>query len=203
MNGVHIKQLSDYKSMPWKNGLGNTLEITCCRDENGQRFRISQAKVIKDGYFSDFTGQHRTLVLLSGNGMKLEHKNSSSWLKSLSSIAYFSGEDKTYATLFNGPIEDLNIMVRESDTSAQVTKISSPQSIHLTNTKNSLLNIFYAFTPCTLAIPQVTKEKAIINCPAQSSIFFYIDSTTQNKEFELVDGAGLFIEVIDTDNLLS
>lgn len=81
--------------------------------------------------------------------MKLEHKNSSSLLKELSDIAYFAGEDKTYATLLNGPIEDLNIMVREVDTSAQVSKINSPQNIHLTNSNKSLLNAFYSLTPAS------------------------------------------------------
>ena len=67
-----IKQ-SGYKRMPWKNGLGETLEIYTLEDTTGLRLRISQAAVVADCIFSEFRGLHRSLVLLSGEGMTLKH----------------------------------------------------------------------------------------------------------------------------------
>jgi len=184
--------------MLWKNGLGKTLEIKCRNDELGQRFRISQAKVIENGYFSDFTGQHRTLVLLSGNGMKLDHKGinarSTSLLKGQLDIAHFSGEDKTYARLIDGPIEDLNIIVRKSDTRAQVTKIDRHQRVSLERSNKCLLKLFLALTPCSLKLLHTT-GKNIIDCLAQSSVIFNIDNTVKDKiEFQ-VNSHGVLIEI--------
>ena len=122
MANFQIITANNFKNMPWKNGLGSTLEIKRYNDKNGQRFRISKAAVVEDGLFSDFSGQERTLVLLSGKGMMLNHKGqhgeSSHRLKKTLDMARFSGGNETYAILENNtPIEDLNIMVRAKDTS--------------------------------------------------------------------------------------
>jgi uncharacterized protein len=147
MPKLTIIEQTQYQRMPWKNGLGETLEIQRHEDESGLRFRISQASVVEDGVFSDFSGLHRTLVLLSGEGMTLEHKSETGCqinkLDSPLDIARFSGEDTTYATLKNGKIEDLNIMVRDTDTQARVQACIAPCSIVFANT-DTLFCGFYA-----------------------------------------------------------
>ena len=66
---------NDYRRMPWKNGLGHTMQIaTHPADADLASFvwRVSVAEVTQDGPFSPFAGVDRTLVLLTGAGMKLE-----------------------------------------------------------------------------------------------------------------------------------
>ncbi|RDL45723.1 hypothetical protein DN730_01360 [Marinomonas piezotolerans] len=128
---ILLKQ-DQYTRMPWKNGLGETLEIQHAKDEHGLRFRISQAAVVEDGPFSNFEGLHRTLVLLSGQGMTLKHNNFEQTLTKPLDIACFSGGEATFASLIEGPIEDLNIMVREVDTSAYAKTLHAPCQLSIT-----------------------------------------------------------------------
>lgn len=147
---------SDYLRMPWKNGLGETLEIAVRRENDEVLYRVSQAAVVEDGAFSDFSGMHRTLVLLKGNGMLLSHKNAQKEyqhnLEQVLSVAYFAGGDSTYATLSNGAIEDLNIMVREGKAGSDVQAIFSPASFDVSRDSHTLFTGFYANSDCVLAL---------------------------------------------------
>ena len=193
-NFIIIEQ-SQYQRMPWKNGLGETLEIQRHDDESGLRFRISQAAVVEDGVFSDFSGLHRTLVLLSGEGMTLEHKSETGCqinkLDSPLDIARFSGGDTTYATLKNGKIEDLNIMVRDDDTGAQINVFSAPQEILLEMQDNDLATVFYANEPCQI----ILNNAQTLTLERNSSLI-----VKQNIELCLTKGSGIYIKVIPKNN---
>ncbi len=161
---------ADYHPMPWKNGLGETLEIACMRDEKGILFRISQASVTEDGLFSDFSGLQRTLVLLSGRGMHLVHtgKDGRTIEQSLNAeldIARFSGGDRTCATLPGGPIEDFNIMVREGSIKARVQTITDNEPF--VSGADSLWCGFYARETSLLLIEPENHE---IDKPGQKQI---------------------------------
>ena len=184
----------DYKRMPWKNGLGETLEIHLSEDESGQRYRISQASVVEDGVFSDFSGLHRTLVLLSGQGLQLSHKSihgdiTEHCLKSPLDIARFAGGDETLAMLDNGNIEDLNIMVRETDTKADVSACFAPFDLDVTLNKNRLLTAFYANQTCTITVNKTD------NITLERNSFLTIK---QNGTLCLIEGSGVFIEILST-----
>ena len=186
-----IIQQSTYKRMPWKNGLGDTLEILVNEDEHGQRFRISQAAVVEDGLFSDFQGLHRTLVLLNGEGMALSHQNEAAihtetQLSTLLDMARFAGGEKTYAELTNGPIEDLNVMVRETDTLSKVEACFAPHTINLTSDVRCLLRAFYANQACTITVDATE----ILQLHADS--FLLIE---QAQQLHLSLGSGVFIQV--------
>lgn len=190
---------SEYKCMPWKNGLGKTLEIQRSDDENGLRFRISQASVVDNGLFSDFSGLHRTLVLLSNNGMTLEHKNrfhthSHILIKPLD-IARFSGGDKTYATLKNDAIEDLNIMVREVDTQAKVSAVTSGQPLALSDSDDHVFSAFYANTLSTIYPNPNSVETGPIYMPAGSLLCLRDDKALLGIDFLVTDGNGVLIEI--------
>lgn len=206
MTDIQIIPSSNYKCMPWKNGLGSTLEIKRYDDSNGQRFRISKASVVEDGLFSDFTGQHRTLVLLSGEGMTLTHKgqnaHSSHLLKNNLDIARFSGGEETYATLENDAIEDLNIMVREKDTLANVVCISANQSLIGTRVAFSLLTAFYANIDCLINIISNVDEERTISLPKASLLCFKAPRNLMNKHVIITKGSGVFIEVLDNSDAL-
>ena len=181
--------------MPWKNGLGETLEIHLAEDADGVRFRISQAVVVEDGVFSDFSGLHRTLVLLSGNGMKLSHKTelnaqTENTLKSPLDMALFSGGAQTVATLTDGCIEDLNIMVRETDTKAKVIPFFAPHTIEITNNETILFAGFYTNQDCVLSIKEEAFNAELLTVEAQSFVYF-----NANNIMTLVSGSGVFIQV--------
>ncbi|MDV7105607.1 HutD family protein [Vibrio sp. TH_r3] len=197
----------DFKCMPWKNGLGSTLEIVRYDDLHGLRCRISQASVVNDGLFSDFSGLHRTLILLSGNGMRLQHNNKNRQhthqLNNVLDVACFLGQDQTYASLTQGAIDDLNIMVRDVDTQATVSILREKQSLMVSLEPNQLLKAFYANTECRLCV----NNQRLLNLPANSVLFIrsltaaYQQETSCNKvyeqatQIELELGSGVFIEV--------
>jgi uncharacterized protein len=187
-NFIIIEQ-AQFLRMPWKNGLGETLEIQRYEDNQGLRFRISQASVVENGMFSDFSGLHRTLVLLSGEGMTLEHTNSNNSnhnaLSKPLDIARFSGRDETHATLKNGKIEDLNIMVRESDTRAKVKACAAPFSLSFLN-GNALFNGFYAAEDSVMDIENADS----LSIKAHSMVIF-----SEKAHTTLIQGSGVLVEV--------
>ena len=64
----------DYRRMPWKNGGGETIEIAVEPEDAGLddfAWRLSMAKVERDGPFSRFPGVDRTLCVLEGEGIRL------------------------------------------------------------------------------------------------------------------------------------
>lgn len=195
MPNVIIIEQSQYQRMPWKNGLGETLEIHRHDDERGLRFRISQAAVVEDGVFSDFSGLHRTLVLLSGEGMTLEHTDTNTHnrhthvLNNVLDIARFSGGDKTHATLKNGKIEDLNIMVRASDTQAKVEACAAPYSLLLSDS-DTLFSGFYA---CEEAVLDIHGADAV-TIKAHSMVIF-----SQNAKATLILGRGVLVGITALD----
>ncbi|NLQ17727.1 HutD family protein [Marinomonas sp. M1K-6] len=198
MPNVIIIEQAQYLRMPWKNGLGETLEIQRNEDENGLRFRISQASVVEDGVFSDFSGLHRTLVLLSGDGMTLEHSGRNTAqdsrhihvLSKTLDMARFCGGDETHATLKNGKIEDLNIMVRETDTQANVEACAAPCSLLFSN-DGTLLCGFYASEESLLEIDDA--DAVTIN--AHSMVVFSPNTTAR-----LTKGLGVFVRISELNH---
>ncbi len=113
-----------YKTVPWKNGQGQTTEMAI--DENGTLesfdWRISQASVAQDGPFSSFAGYDRQLILLEGNGMLLEYADGrKDQLSNPLDVAVFSGGEPTHATLTDGAIVDFNVITKSDKYEATVT----------------------------------------------------------------------------------
>lgn len=194
-----VKQ-SDYQRMPWKNGRGDTLEIRREEDESGLRFRISQASVVENGVFSDFSGLQRTLVLLSGDGMTLEHKgkgsNHTHRLDHQLDMAQFDGGDETKSTLIKGPIEDLNIMVRQSDTIAKVQAGFAPTALTFSlkvTQEETMFTGFYANKE-TIVAYQVDHmgDTETLCLPSQSLLYIEQHKLTA---IELITGSGVLIEI--------
>ncbi|MGJ8645306.1 MAG: HutD/Ves family protein [Marinomonas colpomeniae] len=199
-SSISIIKQSDYKRMPWKNGLGETLEIHLAEDADGVRFRISQAAVVADGVFSDFNTMYRTLVLLSGNGMTLRHAPSKdiqqdsiikNILTNILDIAQFPGGVETHATLKKGSIEDLNIIVREADTKADVISCFAPHTIETTTHEEILFEGFYANQDCIFSIEENATETDSVTLNAQDFIQF-----KANSIMTLLSGSGVFIQVL-------
>jgi uncharacterized protein len=119
---LHLIPANEYQRTRWKNGLGWTREIT--RYPNGAEnwsWRLSIAEVDKDGPFSTFENIDREIVLLSGEGMRLNFADGESIsLNPPHDKHRFSGELAISAELINGPTQDFNAMWRRDIYDAQV-----------------------------------------------------------------------------------
>ncbi len=109
---------ADYRVMPWKNGLGETVEIARSPAASTGLvdfdWRMSVAPVVADGAFSTFPGIERTIMVIEGEGMDLT-------LAGGSPHRLLPGEPFTYdgglavdGRLLAGSVRDLNLMVRRA-----------------------------------------------------------------------------------------
>jgi len=104
---------TQFKTLPWKNGKGETIELAINDNATLDNFlwRISMATVVEDGVFSDFSGYMRNLILIEGNGLNLQHDhNHIDKLSHLLDVATFDGGCKTVGNLHNGAITDFNVI---------------------------------------------------------------------------------------------
>lgn len=111
---IEITSPDQFHQSLWKNGKGKTtqLAISSGHDLTNFDWRLSIASVVENGAFSNFTGYHRHLVLLQGNGMSLDFGSQQSVLRNSLDFAVFDGGSTTTATLHDGDITDFNLMTR-------------------------------------------------------------------------------------------
>jgi environmental stress-induced protein Ves len=128
MTDVSIIEPTSFSAMPWRNGLGTTIELLKqdLPDGDGFAWRLSMADVTTNGEFSNFSGYDRSLLLLEGNGLTLDCDGTIHRLEKPLQSARFSGDDPTVATLHDGPVKDFNIMVQRLYCSVQVSSAQHP-----------------------------------------------------------------------------
>jgi environmental stress-induced protein Ves len=121
MSELKIYSPDDFITMPWRNGLGSTIELLKHPLDDEFQWRVSMADVAQDGVFSDFSGYDRCLILVNGPGITLTNADGQEWsLTKRCDAAHFNGEDLIDARLHDGPIRDFNLMTRRQDCSAKV-----------------------------------------------------------------------------------
>ena len=122
-SSISIISPEKYQSMPWRNGLGTTIELLKkdLADGEGFAWRLSMADVTSDGEFSNFSGYDRCLLLLEGGGITLDCNGRQQRLEQPLQAARFRGEDQTCARLHSGPIKDFNIMTHRQHCAARVS----------------------------------------------------------------------------------
>jgi environmental stress-induced protein Ves len=107
-------------------------------------WRLSNAQVNADNSFSLFKGYDRHLMVLSGNGMKLNSYTVKSF-----DVYSFQGEEPVFCSLINGPVEDLGIIfdrkryhcemaVRTVDKSQVIT---FPEGVHFIKSLTDAITI--------------------------------------------------------------
>jgi environmental stress-induced protein Ves len=114
---------NEYRRERWRNGLGWTREIgrSTSNAANDWSWRLSIAEIETDCPFSAFPGCDRVLVLLSGNGMRLEFDDGSSEsLEPPHGRVAFTGERGVRCHLLEGPTTDFNAIVRRDRCAMQV-----------------------------------------------------------------------------------
>ncbi len=110
-------EASTFKTLPWKNGKGQTVELAINEGGTLEHFdwRISIAGVSENGLFSDFSGYQRNLVLIQGTGLELHHQLAETKLLDQPlKIARFDGSDQTSGKLIDGAIKDFNLITRHT-----------------------------------------------------------------------------------------
>ena len=110
--------------MPWANGRGTSYEIASDRNEAGEwTWRLAMAPVNEDGPFSRIECVNRSLAVVDGAGMLLSVDRKK--LKCLPmQVVRFRGDAITEATLTDGPIMDINLMVRRKEADGEMAMIS-------------------------------------------------------------------------------
>lgn len=113
---------SSFQIMPWKNGGGSTLELfKISANESDFLFRLSIATVGSNGPFSIFPGIERILLLLEGNGFKLNKKSQEIILDKTESPLYFQGEEEITCELLQGSCRDFNVMTRRDYATSSIS----------------------------------------------------------------------------------
>lgn len=110
---MKLQRFVEHRKMPWINGRGVTHEVAVAQFGDSWDWRLSIAEVAEDGPFSVLPGVDRVLVVATGNGMTLTIDGVSHELARFES-ATFDGESETLGELMNGPVYDLNVMVKRS-----------------------------------------------------------------------------------------
>ncbi len=151
---IKIISPDQFQTIAWKNGQGKTTELAINSGGTLADFdwRLSIASVVENGLFSDFSGYHRQLILLTGNGIKLSHgakkmdqhqidEQQVDELTQPLSMAVFDGACRTVGKLIDGPIEDFNVMTKQHSFKAEVKTYTQHQTA---SCSTAGLNFIYA-----------------------------------------------------------
>jgi len=116
---------------PWKNGGGSTRVAASWPPGAGLDdfdWRVSIATIDASGPFSPFPGVDRCIMLLSGDGVRLEAPSAGIEHRLDRPLAPFgfAGEHAVQATLLGAVSTDLNIMTRRATHQARVAVASRP-----------------------------------------------------------------------------
>jgi len=121
-------------AMPWKNGGGSTSEIACWPLGSGLAdfgWRVSIARISAAGPFSVFEGIDRSIMLLEGDGVRLQSRDGQ-----LDQLLHeplqpfdFSGDAAIDCTLLGGPSSDFNVMTRRGQWHAEVRVLASAAAL--------------------------------------------------------------------------
>jgi len=115
------------RRVPWKNGLGSTLEIASDAASPGEAWtwRLSIADVPARAPFSELPGVDRAIACLEGEGMRLLHEGA--WIAvPRAGVAYaFAGEDAVLGDPVGEGVRDVNLMVRRDRWRAEMRLVRS------------------------------------------------------------------------------
>lgn len=128
--GPDILRAASLLAVPWKNGGGVTTEIARHPRGDASRdfaWRISVARIARDGPFSPYPGIDRTLAVVSGQGLSLEFEGAEPlFLSAASEPLAFPGELPVHARLSAGPVDALNVMTRRDLVRHAVLPVTQP-----------------------------------------------------------------------------
>lgn len=120
--------------MPWKNGGGSTCEIACWPPGAGVTdfcWRVSIARIAAAGPFSVFDGVDRHIMLLDGDGVRMQSADGciDHRLDTPHRPFAFSGDAAIDCTLLGGASSDFNVMTRRGHWRADIQVWDSTATI--------------------------------------------------------------------------
>ncbi|MCB5908714.1 HutD/Ves family protein [Streptomyces pinistramenti] len=121
--GMRVLRADGRAAAPWSNGGGVTREVAVRpRGAAWDTFdwRVSLADVTRDGPYSPLPGIRRILTVVDGAGVELTVDGSPHRLPGRFRPFAFSGAAPTGCRLLDGPIVNLNVMLREGRAGATV-----------------------------------------------------------------------------------
>jgi hypothetical protein len=122
---VPLLPASARRPSPWKNGGGSTTEIAVSPEGAGLEdfdWRVSMARVERDGPFSTFPGIDRVLTIVDGV-LILEVEGAAPVTLDASWPPHaFAGDVPAFGRLAGGAVVDLNVMTRRDGFSARVRR---------------------------------------------------------------------------------
>jgi uncharacterized protein len=162
---LRIIRNADYPTRPWKNGGGTTRDIVVSppgASLDDFDWRLSLARVDRDGPFSRFDNVDRTLVLLSG-AMTLHEQDRRIDLVRHEPVM-FEGERALDATVAGGATLDFNVMSRRGRARHVVRRESFKQQVNIEAAVGKTIVVFVLENALTLDSEQLhTYDTAIIS----------------------------------------
>jgi environmental stress-induced protein Ves len=110
--------------MPWANGRGTSYEIASDRNDAEEwTWRLAMAPVNEDGAFSRIECVNRFLAVVEGAGMLLSVDRKKLQCRPMQ-VVRFRGDAITDATLTDGPITDINLMIRKKEADGEMAIVA-------------------------------------------------------------------------------
>lgn len=120
---------ADYIRQPWKNGKGETVELSRADRDGVMLWRLSMATVAEDGPFSIFPGINRNLTVLDGPGFRLVGDGIDLPCLPHSPVA-FAGDVAVRAAETGGEVStDFNVMTARGLPLPQVDVVTVAQNL--------------------------------------------------------------------------
>ncbi|MGW3010247.1 HutD/Ves family protein [Streptomyces sp. NPDC001219] len=118
--------------MPWSNGGGVTREVAVHPPGAGWDtfvWRVSLADVTRDGPYSPLPGVRRVLTVVDGAGLELTVDGATRLLPDRGRPFAFPGGAETGSRLLDGPVVNLNVMLREGRADATVEMLRGRRTV--------------------------------------------------------------------------
>ena len=130
--------ISDLPVTPWKNGGGGTREVVCRPEGAGIDsfdWRVSIATIAQAGPFSAFPGIDRVIMLLAGDGVRLQANAAGiEHLLDQPGIPFsFAGDVALDCALLGGTSTDFNVMTRRGAVRADVQVLKTATDLPAAN----------------------------------------------------------------------
>ncbi|MEU8913782.1 HutD family protein [Streptomyces nigrescens] len=123
---MRILRAEGRPAAPWSNGGGVTREVAVHPPGAGWDtfvWRVSLADVTRDGPYSPLPGVRRILTVVDGAGLELTVDGSIRLLPDRCRPFAFPGGADTGSRLLDGPVVNLNVMLREGRADAAVEMV--------------------------------------------------------------------------------
>ncbi len=153
--------------MPWANGRGTSYEIASDRSDAGEwTWRLAMAPVNEDGPFSRIECVNRFLAVVEGAGMLLSVDRKKLQCKPMQ-VVRFRGDAITEAVLTDGPITDINLMIRRKEAEGEMAVVSDSGLLNEASIIVALGG--NAQVKCGDSTIELERHDSILECDAETS----------------------------------